>query len=625
MKPAPHSDGSASRSGGSAPRSGGSAPHSGGSAPHSGGPAPRSDRPAPRRKPAPPRGLRPRLIVAFLLVAAVSALVTAALTFRQARQSILDRAQHSAVSELRLQTTSLAPSLPADPNDDDLRAFTRQLDRAAGSRDWHTAVSRDGKPLIGTAADDVSGTLRDTVAAHHDAAFFERVDHGAAPRLIIGMPVGYGSETDQDQGQDQDQDQGQPTGKSGKSAGKSAEKSADKSTGKPTPKPKPSGVVVYAALPLDRERTDISALITAAWAGAIPALAFAVVPALFAARRVLRPVRRLRTAAEKITEGALDTRLDAEGKDELAALTGTFNTMAGALERNDTKLRRMEANARRFAADVTHELRTPLAAMAAVTDALDEDARSGRLPADTAEAVLLISDETRKLTTMVEDLMEMSRFDAGAAHLRSDDVDLRTLIRKTLQLRGWHESPDVITEFPGDDLPGGGRPDDGRPSGTLPDDGRLGGSLPDDGRPGSGSRGSGSGASSSGTPVRVDARRLDVVLANLIGNALRHGAAPVTVRAETTPHSLVITIADSGPGIPDEVLAHVFDRFYKADTARTRSAGSGLGLAIAAENVRLHHGTLTAANLPEGGAVFTVTLPQPPPSPQPPPEEGEPS
>ncbi|MEU7045367.1 HAMP domain-containing sensor histidine kinase [Streptomyces varsoviensis] len=632
MKPAPHS--------------GGSAPHSDGPAPRNDGPASHSDGPAPRRKPAPPRGLRPRLIVAFLLVAAVSALVTAALTFRQARQSILDRAQHSAVSELRLQTTSLAPSLPADPNDDDLRAFTRQLDRAAGSRDWHTAVSRDGKPLIGTAADDVSGSLRDTVAAHHDAAFFERVDHGAAPRLIIGMPVGYGSGTDQDQGQDQDQsqeqgpgqdqdqDQDQPTGKSGKNAGKSA--------GKSTGKPKPSGVVVYAALPLDRERTDISALITAAWAGAIPALAFAVVPALFAARRVLRPVRRLRTAAEKITEGALDTRLDAEGKDELAALTGTFNTMAGALERNDTKLRRMEANARRFAADVTHELRTPLAAMAAVTDALDEDARSGRLPADTAEAVLLISDETRKLTTMVEDLMEMSRFDAGAAHLRSDDVDLRTLIRKTLQLRGWHESPDVITEFPDDDLPGGDLPGgdlpddarpsgsllaDGRPSGSLLADGRPSGSLPDDGRPGSGSSsGSRSGSgSSSGTPVRVDARRLDVVLANLIGNALRHGAAPVTVRAETTPHSLVITIADSGPGIPDEVLAHVFDRFYKADTARTRSAGSGLGLAIAAENVRLHHGTLTAANLPEGGAVFTVTLPQPPPSPQPPPEEGEPS
>ncbi len=520
-------------------------------------------RPAALMKLIAPRGLRPRLIVAFLLVAAVSALVTAALTFRQARQSILDRTQHSAVHDLRIQTTALAPNLPAAPTDIDLRAFARQLDRAAGSRDWHTAVSRDGGPLIGATA-DVSAALRAATTKKGDAAFYERVEHSAGPRLVIGMPVGY-------------------TQDSRRYAGK------------------PSGLVVYADLSLDRERADISALTTAAWAGAIPALAFAVVPALFAARRVLRPVRRLRTAAEKITEGALDTRLDAVGKDELAALTGTFNTMAGALERNDTKLRRMEANSRRFAADVTHELRTPLAAMAAVTDALDEDARSGKLPADTADAVLLISDETRKLTTMVEDLMEMSRFDAGAALLHLDDVELGTLIHKTLQLRGWHESPEIVT-----DLPGGS------------------------------------------TYIRVDARRVDVVLANLIGNALRHGAAPVTVRASLTapatvetapaspaasatptapntpatgtapatptPRSLVIDIADSGPGIPDEVLTHVFDRFYKADTARTRSEGSGLGLSIAMENVRLHHGTLTATNLPDGGAVFTVTLPQPPPT-----------
>jgi two-component system sensor histidine kinase MtrB len=321
--------------------------------------------------------------------------------------------------------------------------------------------------------------------------------------------------------------------------------------------------VVYAVLPLDGERADISALINAAWAGAVPALAFAVVSALFAARRVLRPVRQLRTAAEKITSGALDTRLDVVGKDELTTLTGTFNTMAAALERDDAKLRRMEANARRFAADVSHELRTPLAAMAAVTDALDEDARSGTLPPDTADALLLVSDETRKLAGMIEDLMEISRFDAGAAVLHLDDVSLRTVVHKTLHLRGWREPDEVITELPGDD-----------------------------------------------PRVRVDARRIDVVLANLIGNALRHGAAPVTLRATATQESLVIDVADDGPGIPEEVLPHVFDRFYKADAARARSEGSGLGLAIAMENVRLHHGTLTAANLPDNGAVFTIALPR---------------
>ncbi|MEV5778508.1 HAMP domain-containing sensor histidine kinase [Streptomyces antimycoticus] len=426
------------------------------------------------------------------------------------------------VHDLRLQVQSLLPNLPPDPTDTDLRTFARQLDRASGSRGWHTAVSRDGGPLIGTAG-EISSALR-AATKDGDTTFYERVEHTGGPRLLIGMPTSY-------------------TGRVG-GAGK------------------PSGLVVYAVLSLHGERADISALITAAWAGAVPALSLAVVPALFATRRVLRPVRQLRRAAEKIRSGALDTRLDVVGKDELAALTGTFNTLAATLERGDAELRRMEVNARRFAADVSHELRTPLAAMTAVTDSLDEDARSGTLPPGTADAVLLVSDEIRKLAGMVEDLMEISRFDAGAAVLHLDDVSLRTVIHKTLQLRSWREADEVITELPEDD-----------------------------------------------PRIRVDARRIDVVLANLVGNALRHGAAPVTVRATATQEAVMIEVADRGPGIPYDVLPHVFDRFYKEDAARSRSEGSGLGLAIAMENVRLHYGTLTAANLPDGGAVFTVTLP----------------
>ncbi|MFI6048919.1 sensor histidine kinase [Streptomyces violascens] len=465
------------------------------------------------------QGLRTRLVVAFLLVAALSALITAALTFRQARSGILQRTQSAAVHDLRLQVDSLAPNLPAEPTENDLRGLMQQLDRVGGSRGWNTAVSRNDGPPIGTAS-PISTSLR-TAARQGNTTVYERTE---GPRLLIAMPVDYDTR--------------------GAAAGK------------------PSGLVVYAALPLRAEQADISALITAAWAGAVPALALAAVPALFAARRVLRPVRQLRTAAEKITSGALDTRLDVTGKDELAELTGTFNTMATALERDDAELRRMEANARRFAADVSHELRTPLAAMAAVTDALDEDAHSGQLPPDTADAVLLISDETRKLARMVEDLMEISRFDAGAAALHLDDVSLRTLVRKTLDLRGWREPEEVVTDLPEHDV-----------------------------------------------RVRVDARRVDVVLANLIANALRHGAPPVTVRARVTEETMMIEIADRGPGIPESVLPYVFDRFYKADAARTRSEGSGLGLAIATENVRLHRGTLTAANCPGAGAVFTVTLP----------------
>lgn len=104
------------------------------------------------------------------------------------------------------------------------------------------------------------------------------------------------------------------------------------------------------------------------------------------------------------------------------------------------------------------------------------------------------------------------------------------------------------------------------------------------------------------------------MIANLVGNALRHGGAPVTVRLRTEASSsgtlaLVVEVADIGPGIPAAALPHIFDRFYKADAARTRSRGSGLGLAITLENVNLHGGTIRAGNLPGGGAVFTVGIP----------------
>ncbi|MDH2387407.1 HAMP domain-containing sensor histidine kinase [Streptomyces sp. HNM0663] len=479
-----------------------------------------------------PRGLRVRLVAAFLFAAAFGALLTAGLTFQQARSAILDRTQEAAVADLRAQLDSLAPGLPFPPSTQGLRDLALQLDRAGGAHTWHSAAAYQDGPLVSAAptAPPVPQTLRETARDGAEAAY-QRIEHEGRPWLVLAMPVSY--------------------------AGSSASASGDSGTTSRAS----SGLTVYAALPLDEDEADIAALRTAAQAGAVPALALALVPALFAARRVLRPVRRLHDGAERITAGELDTRLDAEGHDELADLTRTFNTMATALQRDDAELRRMEAGARRFAADVAHELRTPLAAMTAVTGVLDEDAGSGALPPDTADAVRLISDETRTLARMVEDLMEVSRFDARTAPLRAEDVDLRTLVSKTLRLRGW----DVGEHVTGD----------------------LAGPV----------------------PVHADPRRVDVILANLVGNALRHGSPPVTVRVRAEGERAVLTVTDHGPGIPAHAVPHVFDRFYKADTARARSEGSGLGLALAHENALLHDGTLTAANAPGAGAVFTLTLP----------------
>ncbi|CAL9339044.1 Adaptive-response sensory-kinase SasA [Streptomyces sp. enrichment culture] len=490
-------------------------------------------------RPRVPRGLRVRLVVAFLLAAAFGALLTAGFTFDRARGAILDRAEETAVADLRIQLDSLAPDLDFPPDAEDLRGLTRQIDQAGGARGWHSAASyRGGEPVSAFAdappvPDELRETVQDTGRAVH-----QRIEHDGRPWLALGMPVAYAEES-------ADKD----------------DQSADKAGAKGNDSDALTGLTVYASFPLDDDAADIDALVTAAQAGAVPALALALVPALFAARSVLRPVRRLRLGAERIAAGELDTRLAAQGHDELADLTRSFNTMAETLERDAAELRRLESGARRFAADVAHELRTPLAAMAAVTEVLDEDAASGVLPVDTEDAVRLISEEVRTLARMVEDLMEVSRFDAKAAPVHREDVDLRTLVVKTLQLRGWAH--------------------DERVRAVLPER----------------------------APVRVDPRRVDVVLGNLVANALHHGRPPVTVAVRAHRDRAEVTVSDRGPGIPDDALPYVFERFYKADAARPRSGGSGLGLAIAHENATLHGGTLTAANHPAGGAVFTLTLP----------------
>jgi two-component system sensor histidine kinase MtrB len=235
--------------------------------------------------------------------------------------------------------------------------------------------------------------------------------------------------------------------------------------------------------------------------------------------------------------------------------------MAARLELNVDELRRMEANSRRFVADVSHELRTPLTAMTAVTEALDEEAVT--LDGDAAIAARIVSTETRKLRQLVDNLIEISGFDAGAAALRLEEADIAMVVSATLAARGWTEA--VKTDIP------------------------------------------------SGVLAELDRRRIDVIVANLVGNALKHGASPVVVElAALTADELTLTVTDSGTGLAPDIVPYVFERFYKADSARTRSEGSGLGLAIAWENARLHGGELAAGNSPDGGARFSLRLPRHP-------------
>ncbi len=290
-------------------------------------------------------------------------------------------------------------------------------------------------------------------------------------------------------------------------------------------------------------------------------LVLVVLLAVVASAGVLRPVRRLVTATEQMAGGRLDVRVPVRGGDEVAQLTRSFNRMAESLAGGVDQLQRAEARSRRFAADVAHELRTPLAAMTAVTEVLDDEADG--MSDRGAEAARLVVRETEHLARLVDDLSEMARFDASTATLRRAPVDVVAAVRRCLEMRGWAGEVEVDADT----------------------------SVQHD------------------AVVALDPARFEVMIANLVGNALRHGAPPVTVSLGRAGGSLVVEVADRGAGLAPEVLPHVFERFFKADTARGRSAGSGLGLALALENARLHGGTIAAATRPGGGAAFTLTLP----------------
>lgn len=464
-------------------------------------------------------GLRVRLLLAFALLGVTTTAVVASGSYFQARTVILQQAQDAAVLSLTDQLAQLYPLRRLPPTQDDLDILAQRLSDRDG---YAVVVYRDMRAQGSEGRDLITPQLRQAV--RDGVVAWQRVSVGGEPVLLIGTQL----ELDR------------PDGAS-----------------------LPSGLEVYSVRSLAPEQQSIDRLATLAWLTGGFSLVLAVLLALLAAQGVLRPVRELGRAARSLGEGRLTTRLSVRGADELADVARTFNNTAATLERQVGELRRMEADARRFVADVSHELRTPLAAMTAVTDVLDEEA--DRLPGDAGRAARLVSQETQSLTQLVNDLIEVSRFDSGTARLALDDVDVAAAVTATLRLRGWTDRVRV-------DLP-------------------------------------------PGVVARLDPRRLDVIVANLVGNAFRHGAEPVSLRLRAEPDWLTIEVADEGPGLRPEVLAHVFDRFYKADTARTRSEGSGLGLAIAWENARLHRaggqqGSLTAGNAPNGGAVFTLRLPR---------------
>jgi len=273
------------------------------------------------------------------------------------------------------------------------------------------------------------------------------------------------------------------------------------------------------------------------------------------ARGTLRPVARASEAAHSLAEGLLETRLPVEGQDEFGAWAQSFNEMAAALEAKIAALSAAQARERRFTSDVAHELRTPLTALVGEASLLAE--HLDRMPAESRRPAELLIADVGRLRRLVEELMEISRFDAGVESVHAEEVDVGALVAATLRARGWEERV------------------------------RLDGN---------------------GLRVTSDPRRLERIVANLVDNALEHGATEVSVRLDGADGQALVAVADDGPGIAPEHVPHLFERFYKADAARS-GEGTGLGLAIAQQNARLLGGEIGVESEPGSGSTFTLRLP----------------
>lgn len=277
----------------------------------------------------------------------------------------------------------------------------------------------------------------------------------------------------------------------------------------------------------------------------------------WASRRTLRPLADVSVAAEAIAGGRLDTRLGAVDDPDLGVLVSSFNHMVQVLEE------RIEHDGR-FASDVSHELRSPLMTLSASIEVLAS--RRDEMPDASAQAAvdLMVADVAR-FKQLVEDLLEISRFDAGAARLELSEIRPGELASQSV---AWSQNPDVPIEL----------------------DSELAGVL-----------------------IRADKRRLVRVIANLLDNARKYGGGATRMELIRLPGGLQIVVEDSGPGVPEDERARIFNRFSRGagSNRRAGSEGVGLGLSLVTEHVALHKGSVWVEDRPDGneGARFVVELP----------------
>ncbi|GAA1990606.1 two-component system sensor histidine kinase MtrB [Isoptericola halotolerans] len=301
--------------------------------------------------------------------------------------------------------------------------------------------------------------------------------------------------------------------------------------------------------------------------GAVAILAMIGLLTWTVTRQTVAPVRRAATAAARLGEGHLDVRVPgSRGYDEMATLARTFNEMADNLEDQIARMEELSAAQRRFVSDVSHELRTPLTTIRMAGEVIHA-ARAGLEPSARRSAELL-QTQLDRFEELLTDLLEISRFDAGAAVLDAEQRDVRGVVSAVVDTCApLAERKEVFLSV------------------EMPDE---------------------------RADADIDPRRVERIVRNLVVNAIEHAEGrPVEVTVGQDAQAVAVVVRDHGVGLTPEQLNRVFDRFWRADPARARTTGgTGLGLAISQEDAHLHGGRLDVWGRPGHGASFRLTLPR---------------
>ncbi|MFF4522570.1 MtrAB system histidine kinase MtrB [Streptomyces bluensis] len=323
---------------------------------------------------------------------------------------------------------------------------------------------------------------------------------------------------------------------------------------------------LYYLFPLSQEEKSLSLVKgTLATAGLFVVVLLGAI-AWLVVRQVVTPVRMAAGIAERLSAGRLQERMKVTGEDDIARLGEAFNKMAQNLQLKIQQLEGLSRMQRRFVSDVSHELRTPLTTVRMAADVIHE-ARVDFDPV-TARSAELLADQLDRFESLLADLLEISRFDAGAAALEAEPIDLREVVRRVVS------GAEPLAERKGTQI-------------------RVVG----DQQP---------------VVAEADARRVERVLRNLVVNAVEHGEGrDVVVKLAAAGGAVAVAVRDYGVGLKPGEATRVFSRFWRADPARARTTGgTGLGLSIALEDARLHGGWLQAWGEPGGGSQFRLTLPR---------------